>query len=253
MKNIIIIASALFTIVSCEKKEVQKENLSLNLQKGFEQTLIYSTSTTGNNNGGMNDATEVKYIIDSVDKDSNYYVTGEIMRMTYNQKMFGEEIHFDSRENTNSDEEFGDEFKPLINNPFTFKIDKYGKILEKQKFTKEISGDLNADQYNIIPVVFPHEAIETGFTWKEDTSNPLTKSIMPVSSSFTYKGTKDNKIEVALNSKMEGGAIMKDTDIEGKYIFDAKTKSLISAERNMPVQMGGGTASFTITPKAKGF
>lgn len=253
MKNIFIIASALFTIVACEKKEVQKDKLSLNLQKGFEQTLIYSTSTEGNNNGGMNDATEVKFKIDSVDKESNYYITGEILRMTYNQKMFGEEIHFDSREESNSDDGFGDEFKPLINNPFKFKIDKYGKILEKQKFTREVSDALNADQYNIIPVVFPHEAIENGFTWKEDTSNPLTKSIMPVSSNFTYKGTKDNKIEIAVNSKMQRGAIMKDTDIEGKYIFDSKTKSLISAERNMPVQMGGGTASFTITPKVAGF
>ncbi|KPH14173.1 DUF6263 family protein [Chryseobacterium sp. ERMR1:04] len=253
MKNIFILASALVTMVSCGKKEVQKENLSLNLDKGFEQTLIYSTSTDGNDNGGMNDATEVKYKVDSVDKESNYYITGEILRMTYNQKMFGEEIHFDSRETTGSDDEMAAEMRPMINNPFTFKIDKYGKILEKQKFTKETASDLGADQYNIIPLVFPHEAIENGFTWKEDTSNPLTKSIMPVSSTYMYKGSKDNKIEIKLTSKMQGGDIMKDTDIEGKYIFDGKTKSLISAERNMPVQMGGGTAKFTITPKMKGF
>ncbi|MDN3693439.1 hypothetical protein QWZ06_14680 [Chryseobacterium tructae] len=86
MKKISILSVSLMMVVSCGKKDVQKENLSLTLQKGFEQTLIYSTSTEGNGNGGMNDATEVKYTIDSVDKDSNYYVTGEIVRMTYNQK-----------------------------------------------------------------------------------------------------------------------------------------------------------------------
>ncbi|MGL6126451.1 DUF6263 family protein [Chryseobacterium artocarpi] len=136
MKKISILSISLMMIVSCGKKETQKENLSLNLQKGFEQTLIYSTSTEGNGNGGMNDATEVKYTIDSVDRDSNYYVTGEIVRMTYNQKMFGEEIHYDSRENSSSDDGMGEEFKPMLNNPFTFKIDKYGKIIEKKSLVK---------------------------------------------------------------------------------------------------------------------
>ncbi|OCA72412.1 hypothetical protein BBI01_09815 [Chryseobacterium artocarpi] len=252
MKKIFILSISLMMIVSCGKKETQKENLSLNLQKGFEQTLIYSTSTEGNGNGGMNDATEVKYTIDSVDRDSNYYVTGEIVRMTYNQKMFGEEIHYDSRESSSSDDGMGEEFKPILNNPFTFKIDKYGKIIEKQKFTKEVPKDLHLDQYNIIPVAFPKETVENGFKWQDTTPNPIVKT-MSVTNNYTYKGTKDNKIEISVNSKLSGGGMMKDSDIEGKYIFDSKTKTLISAERNMPVQIGGGKATFTITPKIDGF
>lgn len=254
MKNISILATSLLMVISCQKKELHKENLSLNLQKGFEQTLIYASSTDGNNNGGMNEATEVKFRVDSVDKSSNYYITGEIMRMTFNQKMFGEEIHFDSREASDNDDGMGEEIKPMINNPFTFKIDKFGNILEKQKFTKEAADESSLSTYNIIPFSFPRETVEEGFTWKVDTSNPLTKSIMPVTSSFTYKGTKDNKVEFAINSTMQGvEGMMKDTDIKGKYVFDSKTKALISAERNMPVQVGGGTATFTITPKIEGF
>ncbi|SDI67695.1 hypothetical protein SAMN05421846_111147 [Chryseobacterium taeanense] len=255
MKNISILVTSLLMVVSCQKKELQKENLSLNLPKGFEQTLIYASSTEGNSNGGMNDATEVKYRVDSVDKNSNYYITGEIMRMTFNQKMFGEEIHFDSRETSNTDDDgMGEEFKPMINNPFIFKIDKFGNILEKQKFTKEAADESALSQYNIIPFAFPRETVEEGFTWNVDTSNPVIKSIMPVTSNFTYKGTKNNKVEFVINSKMQGvEGIMKDTDIAGKYFFDSKTKALISAERNMPVQIGGGTATFSITPKIEGF
>ncbi|MDN3693438.1 DUF6263 family protein [Chryseobacterium tructae] len=166
--------------------------------------------------------------------------------------MFGEEIHFDSRESSSSDDEMGMEFKPIINNPFTFKIDKYGKILEKQKFSKEVSGDLRIDQYNIIPLVFPKETVESGFMWKDTTPNPIIKT-MSVSNDYMYKGTKENKIEISVKSKMSGGGMMKDSDIEGKYIFDSKTKTLTSAERNMPVQIGGGKATFTITPKMDGF
>ncbi len=254
MKNISMLAISLLMVISCQKKELQKEHLSLNLPRGFEQTLIYTSSTDGNSNGGMNEATEVKFHVDSVDKNSNYYITGEIMRMTFNQKMFGEEVHFDSREPSDSDDGLGEELKPMINNPFTFKIDKFGNILEKQKFTKEVSDESSLSTYNIIPFAFPRETVEEGFTWKVDTSNPLTKSIMPVTSSFTYKGTKDNKVEFAINSTMKGvEEVMKDTDIKGKYVFDGKTKALISAERNMPVQFGGGTATFTITPKIEGF
>ncbi|GEN74631.1 DUF6263 family protein [Chryseobacterium hagamense] len=254
MKNISILTAACLMAVACQKKELQKENLSLNLPKGFEQTLIYSSSTEGNNNGGMNEATEVKFRVDSVDKSSNYYITGEIMRMTFNQKMFGEEIHFDSREASGTSDEMTEDIKPMINNPFTFKIDKFGNILEKQKFIGEGLDGSDVSQYNIIPFAFPRESVEQGFTWRVDTSNPMTKAIMPVASNFTYKGRKNNKVEFAVNSTMKGmEGMMKDTDITGTYVFDAKTKALLSAERTMPVQIGGGTATFTITPKINGF
>ena len=36
------------------------------------------------------------------------------MRMTFNQKMFGEEVHFDSREPSDSDDGLGEELKPMI-------------------------------------------------------------------------------------------------------------------------------------------
>jgi len=254
MKNISILAAACLMVMACQKKEPPKENLALNLPKGFEQTLVYSSSTEGNNNGGMNETTEVKFTVDSVDKSSNYYITGEIMRMTFNQKMFGEEIHFDSRETSGADPEISGDLKPMINNPFTFKIDKFGHILEKQKFVIENADGSSLSQYNIIPFAFPQESVEQGFTWEVDTSNPITKSVMPVTSNFTYKGTKENKVEFAINSTMKGmEGMMKDTDIKGIYLFDAKTKALLSAERNMPVQIGGGTATFTISPKIKGF
>lgn len=253
MKNIIILSSALLMALSCSKKEVPAEKLSLHLTKGFEQTLIYSTSTEGNKNGGMNDVTEVKYRVDSIDRDSSYYITGEIMRITFNQSMFGQEIHYDSREESGTDDGMGEEFRTLLNNPFAFKINRYGKVLEKQKFSREVPEDMDAEPYNIIPLVFPSETIEKGFSWKEKVVSPLMKSIS-VSNTYIYKGTKDQRIEISVRSMMPGfSGFTEDMEIEGKYLFDRKTGVLISAERNMPVQTGGGTASFSITPKIQGF
>lgn len=253
MKIIIILSSALLMALSCSKKENSAEKLSLHLTKGFEQTLIYSTSTEGNKNGGMNDVTEVKYRVDSIDRDSSYCITGEIMRMTFNQSMFGQEIHYDSREESGSDDGMGEEFRPLIHNPFVFKIDKYGKVLKKQKFSREVPEDMNAESYNIIPLVFPSETVEKGFSWKEKVASPLMKS-MSVSNTYTYKGIRDQRIEISVRSMMPGfSGFTEDTEIEGKYLFDRKTGVLISAEKNMPVQTGGGTASFSIMPKVQGF
>lgn len=252
MKNISIFAVACLMAVAWQKKELQKENLSLNLLKGFEQTLIYSSSTEGNSNGGMNEATEVKFRVDSVDKSYDYYITGEIIRITFNQKMFGEEIHFDSRETSGSDDEISGDTSLMISHPLTFKIDKFGNILEKRKFIREDADGSRLSQYNMIPFAFPRESVEQGFTWEVDTSDPMTKSIMPVTRNFTCKETKDNKVGFAINSTMKGmEGMMNDTDIKGKYVFDSKTKALLSAERNMPVQIGGSTATFTITPKIK--
>lgn len=235
---------AMFLLFSC-KKEAAKEVLALHLEKGYTQTLIYSTSTDNNSNGSMSDATEVKYTVDSVDASGNYYLTGEILRMTYNQKMFDENVHYDSRETTSNDPMMATELQPLINNPFTFKIDKHGEIMEKQKFTKETAGDLDASAYNIIPFNFPKEAIAVGHIWTQNKTNPLLKS-MSTTDEYFYSGVKDNEMEISVSSKISGMGVMNDSNVKGKYIFDNKTKALVSAEREMPVQMGGGTATFTI-------
>lgn len=254
MKKLTTVVLASFLAMSCQKKESEKRDLSLHLNKGFEQTLIYSTTTNGNSNGGMNDVTEVKYHVDSVDQLNNYYITGEITRMTFSQNMFGETVYFDSRDTENKqDDGMGEEIKPLINNPFTFTINKYGKILKKHQFKNEIPEFFSAKQYNIIPLAFPEEAVEIGHSWKENTTNPMTK-MLPVTTDYTYRGEKNNKIEVSLLSRMSGmDGVLKETEVEGKYVFDSKTGTLFSAERKMPVQMGGGTATFEIMPKMQGF
>lgn len=244
MKKKSILFLAFLFILSC-KKDAAKEVLALNLEKGYTQTLIYSTSTDNNSNGSMNDATEVKYRVDSIDGSGNYYLTGEIIRMTYNQKMFDETLHFDSRETTNNDPMMTTELMPLINNPFTFKIDKHGEVMEKQKFTKEIVSDLDASTYNIIPLNFPREAISVGHIWTQNKANPAIKS-MSMTDEYFYSEPKEKELEILISSKISGMGIMKDTDIKGKYIFDRKTKALISATREMPVQIGGGSATFTI-------
>lgn len=244
MKKKSILFLIICTLLAC-KKDVPKEVLALNLPKGYTQTLIYSTSTDQNSNGSMSDATEVKYTVDSIDASGNYYLTGEILRMTYNQKMFDENVHYDSRETAKNDPMMAAELQPLINNPFTFKIDKHGEVMEKQKFTKEVISDLDASTYNIIPFNFPREPIAVGHIWKQTKANPVIKSISTTDEYF-YSGGKDNDLEITVSSKAPGMVGMEGTDIKGKYIFDSKTKALISAERAMPVQMGGGTATFTI-------
>ncbi|MCD1117309.1 DUF6263 family protein [Chryseobacterium turcicum] len=253
MKKTSTILFILTLLASCQKKEIHKEDLSLNLKKGYEQTLIYTTSTVGNKNGEMNDTTEVKYKVDSVDQDKNYYITGEVLRMNFSQNMFGETIYYDSRDQSNSDFGLGAEIKPVINNPFTFKIDKHGKVLEKHKFKAEISKDLDPSQYTLIPLSFPNESVDVGFMWKGKVINTLTK-FLPVTTDYTYRGIKDGKIEVSVLSRMSGMSnVLKDTEINGKYLFDSKTKALISAERQMPVQSGGGTVTFEIIQKMEGF
>jgi len=248
MKKIAFFVIASIGVLSCSKKNSEKVNLALHLDKGFEQTLVYTLSTEENKNGGMNESTEVRYKVDSVDKDGNYYLTGEIVRMSFNQKMFGESISYDSRDENAVDESgLAAEIKPVLNNPFTFKINKHGEIIEKQKFQKEVSGGLDAEPYNIIPLQFPRENIEVGFKWKENVANPLLKSAK-AQTEYTYNGTNENRIEILLNSTITGIPMTKDSKIAGKFVFDSKTGILISGERTMPIQLGGGTATFKIIP-----
>ncbi len=254
MKLIFILVLPLVLVLSCDKtSDKPKEEMALNLQKGFEQTLIYSLTTSGNKNGNMNESTEVKYRVDSVDQMGNYYLTGEILRMTYNQEMFGESLHYDSSEKTGNDELFSEEIDPLINNPFTFKVNKFGEVSGNHKFATEVNSELEINQYNIVPLKLPKEKISEGFSWSDLAPNPLFKS-QESKTDYTITKIDDNDIEIDFKGESKGmEPFTKDVPIIGKYILDRKTKVLKSGERKLDVQIGGGEAIFTITPKMEGF
>ncbi len=247
----------LLLLINCNNKSNETHSPYLNFEVGFEQILVNSTKTVSNQMGSFNEINETKYVLDSISVDSTYHFTGKTIRVKYASDIFGERESFDTNnmkdinQMTSDELELYNEVKATLNNPFTFEIDRNGKMITTPKFKDLSYSYLNSDieQRTISPVIFPNEGLYVGYQWTQKTTNPLIKS-QNINFTYTVENITKDHIILDVEMVMDGiGSVLDNNKAKGTYKIDKKTKTFLEGERVMKMQTGGGKAIYKIYGK----
>jgi len=253
MKKTILPFFVAAILVSCKKENYAVADLKLNLPKDFEQSVIYEADVSTNSQMTLNEVNVVNYKVDSVAKNGDYYMTGKLKRANVNQSILGDSFSVDTRESGNGDSDLGSDIQNLVNKEFSFRINAYGRIIEKPKFKNIDADPFLIEQYNILPFALPERKLIEKLTWEETTTNPIDKTV-ELKTTYTIKKIDSKSIDVSSLGLMgyNGGSDKYRAEIIGSYVLDRKTGLLISGEKSLKMKETG-EMTFKISPQMKGF
>lgn len=253
MKKTILPFFVAAILVSCKKENYAVADIKLNLPKDFEQSIIYETDAATNSQMTLSEVNVVNYKVDSIAKNGDYYMTGKLKRVNANQNILGDSFSIDTRENGKAGSDLGNDIQNLVNKEFSFKINVYGRIIEKPKFKNIDAKPFLIEQYNILPFALPERKLIEKLTWEETTTNPIDKT---VELKTTYAIKKIDSQSVAISSRglmgYHGSSDKYKAEIIGSYVLDRKTGLLISGEKSLKMKETG-EITFKISPQMKGF
>lgn len=245
-----IFVSVIF--VSCKKENYAVADLKLNLPKGFEQSIIYETEANASPEMALNEVNIVQYTVDSVAKNGDYFMTGRLKNLNASQNISGDSFSVNTSE-SEAGSDLGNELKNLIDKEFSFKINAYGKIIEKPKFRNFDADPFLIEQYNILPFALPERKLIEKFTWEETTTNPIDKTV-ELKTTYTVKKIDSQYISITSRGLMgyHGSSDEYKSQIDGVYKLDRKTGLLVSGEKSTNMK-DVGDIKFRISPQVKGF
>lgn len=180
-------------------------------------------------------------------------------QITMNQKIFGMEINYDSRDSSTFTSGMGaqiaEQMNKIIGSSIKIVIDDHGNFKEVDLSNISDNSDLvdNLGSGNSY-AVYPEKKVKVGDSWETDI-RPLEKSEMKVHAKYTILKIKRKQVELKVEgtvsaNEIEGNEINLSGTTSGVMIVDRKTgmliQSVIDSEIALDLEKGGNKIPATM-------
>lgn len=244
MKSKLLLLLLPLTFLGCGNKKPVL--LRLHYSPGDEITYIFQQKTFGTSEFEINNETEMKLSVDSVNGD-NITFAGKLVALKTHSKVMGQEEDYDSRKNgadmNYQQREMHQSFMKALSENYTLTMNNRGVVVQPFKNWSGAVVEAPID-INVAQLVFPEKPVSVGYTWTAKRKNPILNR----ENTFKYTIDKitDTEVIIAVEADLSLKPLTADAKSTGKYTIDLKTGKLLTGYMETKLPTVNGRALMSI-------
>jgi len=227
-------------LINCEPKE--EITLQLNLKKGNTFNMRKEMRANSGELMKFNNLNEIKFRVDSIGSDHQYFMSVKILKIKEDFTMQGERDYYDSSKNpermSRSEKLSHEENLPYLNAEFKTVIGKHNEVIEDVGTDSYLPIDSQIINLIHTQIPYPDHPIYVGYSWEKDGVNEFLDT--KIKHKFTLTKIEEKTVTITVKNEMEGvKGFLKDMTATGTYKIDRQTGLINHGSLEMPLQTGG--------------
>lgn len=247
IKSILLLLLISFTLSNCGG-EKEKITLQLKLAKGNTYKITKETDASSGKIMKYKNLNELKFRVDSIGSENQYYMTIKILRIKEEMDMYGEKEFYDSSKNVDrmnrGELASHRENLPFLEADFKVVVGMNGEVIEKLSTNAYLPYDEQIVEMVNYQIPYPNEPISEGSKWEQEGVNVLLdKKYKDI---FTLSKIEENKVTITVKREQEGiKGLLDDQVTTGEFVIDRSNGLIIHGTMTMPLHTGG-KAKYTV-------